>query len=366
MMKQGSSREVRAGIFLLVTLGALAAVVLMLSARSGLFTKQAGLFARFEDVSGLVVGAPVMLQGIRIGTVSRISIARPAKGNVLVVRMDVDEKYLPFIRDDSVASIQTMGLLGDKYINISMGSEAMSAHKDGDTLASVNPPDIYKAIAKGSEILDSLSEASASLNGILTDIRKNARVASFSKAVEEVQQLLHDVRTNKGSSIHSLIYGDALAKASDNLERITLDISKATSRMHEKDSLMHSLIYDENGARILVNLEGVTRELSEILGQAQKEGTFLNALLAEGGEGKEILKRLSLASNHIERASKNLDVTLRALAQGKGTLGALIHDPSLYDGMVVVMDGAKRSFILKKAVQHAVKKSLKAQEPEQE
>lgn len=365
-MKQGLSREFRAGIFLLVTLGALAAVVLTISARSGLFTKQASLFARFEDVSGLVVGAPVMLQGIRIGTVAEISIARPAKGNVLVVRMDVDEKYFPFIRNDSVASIQTMGLLGDKYINLSMGSEASKAHKEGDTVASVNPPDVYKAMARGSEILDNLSEASASLNDILVDVRENARVASLSKAIEEVQQLLHDVRTNEKSSLHSLIYGDALAKAADNLERITQDISKATARMHTQDSLMHSLIYDKSGAKVLSNLEGVTRELSQILGQAQKEGTFLNALLSEGGEGKKMLERLSLASNHIERASKNLEVSLRALAQGKGTLGALIHDPSLYDDMVVVMDGAKRSFILKKAVQHAVKKSLKAMEQEEE
>jgi phospholipid/cholesterol/gamma-HCH transport system substrate-binding protein len=365
-MKQGFNREVRAGIFLLVTLGALVTVVLAISARSGLFTKQASLFARFEDVSGLVAGAPVMLQGIRIGTVAEISIARPDNGNVLVVRMDVNKKYLSFIRDDSIASIQTMGLLGDKYVNLSMGSETMKAHKDGDTVASVHPPDIYKAMARGSEILDNLSAASASLNDILVDIRENARVVSFSKAVEEARQLLHDIRTNEGGSVHSLIYGDALAKAADNLKQITQDISKATAIMHTQDNLMHSLIYDKSGARMLSNLEGVTRELSEILGQAKKGGTFLNALLAEDGEGKKMLERLSLSSSHIEQASKNLDVTLKALAQGKGTLGALIHDPSLYDSIVVVMDGAKRSFILKKAVQHAVKKSLKAMEQEED
>jgi len=57
-MSTGYKKEVRAGIFLLATLGALVAVVLMISARSGLFTEQVQLFARFEDVSGLVGGAP--------------------------------------------------------------------------------------------------------------------------------------------------------------------------------------------------------------------------------------------------------------------------------------------------------------------
>jgi len=80
----------------LATLGALAAVVLMIGARSGLFTEQVRLFARFEDVSGLVGGAPVMLQGIRIGTVTDISIDQPSKGKVLIVRMDVNKRYLTF------------------------------------------------------------------------------------------------------------------------------------------------------------------------------------------------------------------------------------------------------------------------------
>ena len=74
----------------------------------------------------------------------------------------------------------------------------------------------------------------------------------------------------------------------------------------------------------------------------------------------------SRATAHIERASKNLDATLGAVAKGEGTLGALIHDPSLYDDMVVVMDGAKRSMILRKAVRYSVKKSLKAASNEEE
>jgi len=120
---------------------------------------------------------------------------------------------------------------------------------------------------------------------------------------------------------------------------------------------LHSLLYDKSGTRVLANLEGVTRELSDILGQAKTEGTFLNALLSKEGEGKQALERLSKASAHIERASKNLDVTLGAVAKGEGTLGALIHDPSLYDDMVVVMDGAKRSIILRKAVKYSVKRA---------
>jgi len=365
-MSTGYKKEVRAGIFLLATLGALVAVVLMISARSGLFTEQVQLFARFEDVSGLVGGAPVMLQGIRIGTVTDISIDQPSKGNVLIVRMDVNKRYLTFIRKDSLASIQTMGLLGDKYVNISMGSQNAPVHVGGDIVASVNPPDIYKAIARGTEILDNLSQASSSLNEILMDVRKNASVASFSGAVEEVHALLRDIRTNKEGSLHSLIYGKELAKAADNIERITQDLSKATARINTEDSLLHSLLYDKSGTRVLANLEGVTRELSDILGQAKTEGTFLNALLSKEGEGKQALERLSKASAHIERASKNLDVTLGAVAKGEGTLGALIHDPSLYDDMVVVMDGAKRSIILRKAVKYSVKKSLKAASKEEE
>jgi hypothetical protein len=50
-----------------------------------------------------------------------------------------------------------------------------------------------------------------------------------------------------------------------------------------------------------------------------------------------------------------LRTTSDALASGTGTLGALILDPQLYDNLVEVTDGAKRSFILRQAIRSSLK-----------
>ena len=354
-------KELRAGIFLLVTLVLLLLSVLFIGSKTGILTPQVGVLAQFEDVSGLVTGAPVMLQGIVIGSVTGINIEESKEGSVLIVRMDIATKYLKYVRKDSIASIQTMGLLGDKYVNIAMGSIKRAVHKEGDKIASINPPDMYKAIERGSKILNNLQEASNSLKIILSDISENIQVASFTLAVDELRQLVRDIRTTEGS-LHRLIYDDTIANVSENIERITKNIAIASDQFTSKNNLIYSLLYDKKGGEVVDNLETITKKLSSILSQAGKEGTFVNALLASDGDGEKIMDNLSIATGYIKHVAKNLDVTLNALAKGEGSLGALIRDPSLYNNLVVILDGAKRSFIIKKAIEYSIRKSFKTEQ----
>jgi len=150
--------------------------VFLIGNKQLLFTSTYHLNAQFQNVAGLGSGAEVRVGGIHQGTVKRVNLPNRSDGKVTVV-MDLAKGTRNLIKTDSIASIKTEGLLGDKYLEISFGSEEAQAAKDGDTLQSEPPLDISDMIKKTDQILDttkdaihSAGEAAANLDSISSKI----------------------------------------------------------------------------------------------------------------------------------------------------------------------------------------------------
>ncbi len=92
------------------------------------FSKKIDLKTHFGDVKGLRRGAPVWVFGTEVGSVREIDLD-PAYGTMVTMR--INKSALPFIKEDAKASILTMGLLGDKYVEISGGSPAAGPIRPG-------------------------------------------------------------------------------------------------------------------------------------------------------------------------------------------------------------------------------------------
>jgi phospholipid/cholesterol/gamma-HCH transport system substrate-binding protein len=123
--------ELLVGCFLVAAIAALGVLAVQVS---GLSLKPAGetykVYAQFDDLGGLTLRAKVSLAGVTIGRVSNISLDK--KKYVAVVEMEIN-KDVNDLTTDSIASIQTAGLLGEKYISISVGADQDYLH-DGDTI----------------------------------------------------------------------------------------------------------------------------------------------------------------------------------------------------------------------------------------
>ena len=99
--------------------------ILALGQRSHLFTRQYSLTATFENAGGLISGASVRVAGVNAGTVRGIRIVREPSGDAKVqLDLSLGTAFQADIRDDSVATIRSLGLLGDKYVEITLGSES--------------------------------------------------------------------------------------------------------------------------------------------------------------------------------------------------------------------------------------------------
>jgi len=112
------SRAARLGAFVITTLAVLGIGIFIIGNKQYLFTSTYRLKAQFGDVVGLNEGAEVRVGGVHRGTVSSIELPHRTSGKVTVV-MDLDSSTHDIIKQDSVASIETEGLLGNEYMAIS-------------------------------------------------------------------------------------------------------------------------------------------------------------------------------------------------------------------------------------------------------
>src|SRR3989338_8361715 len=164
----------------------------------GLFRSEFKLLAKFSHVKGLHYGSEVSLAGLRIGVVNKIMVSSD-ESKVLTVELLIMNRYRDRVKNDSVAAIRTQGVLGDKYIEISMGTPGAVALNDGDWITVSEEPDLFtkggslieeigKQFYKGGEIdllLRNLNRLINNMNGITEDIKSRNTAEKLGSALAQ-------------------------------------------------------------------------------------------------------------------------------------------------------------------------------------
>jgi phospholipid/cholesterol/gamma-HCH transport system substrate-binding protein len=152
----------RLGLFLLISLAVVSVGTFLIGRQSFDFTPRYRLRTEFKTVAGLNAGADVRVGGIHKGTVRAIKLPSTPQGRVEVT-MELTKDTRQIVKRDSVASIQSEGLLGDKYVEVSFGSPGAGDIKGGETIDSAEPFDVSDLFQKANKLLDSSQGA---LNGV--------------------------------------------------------------------------------------------------------------------------------------------------------------------------------------------------------
>ncbi len=170
------SRAARLGAFIVTTLAILVAGVFIIGGKQYLFSSTYQVKAQFDNVVGLDAGADVRVGGVHSGTVRNIVLPHKPGEKVTVI-MDLGKSTHEIIKQDSVATIETEGLLGNQFLAISFGSAQSRDVHDGDTIASQPPLEMADLLQQASGLLDSSQQAiqnttklTANLNSISAKI----------------------------------------------------------------------------------------------------------------------------------------------------------------------------------------------------
>jgi phospholipid/cholesterol/gamma-HCH transport system substrate-binding protein len=164
------SRTARLGAFILGTLAILAIGIFIIGGKKYLFTSTYELRTRFANVAGLQAGADVMVGGLHSGTIRSINL--PDKpGEQMTVVMQLDQSTRRIIRQDSQASIQTEGLLGNQYVAVSFGSADKPEVKDGDTISGIPPLEMSELLDKANGLLGQGQAAMVNINQVAEHLK---------------------------------------------------------------------------------------------------------------------------------------------------------------------------------------------------
>lgn len=359
------SQELRAGFFAAGAMLILGLSIWTLGKEKEIFSTQESYRTSFADVKGLAKGAPVRLGGITIGRVADIGFAQDISDPRIYVSLLINQNYIDRLRQDSIAAIETQGLLGDRFVTISQG--AGEHLPPGSAVQSAEPADIARVLDKAAGVVDTISEISTNLSGFLKGFDKQS-VSGIGDAFKSFGKLAKDVENQEGL-IHKLIYPKKGEKdALDNLSEASKSLKTIMEDIKSGDGVLNALVYQPGGKETIKNLGEAAKNLgttaSHISDLAEKiktgDGLLHTAIYNKAPGGlDDVVAKLNETADNLKKASQ-------ALSEGSGTIGALLVDSKLYDNLVEVTDGAKRSVILRQAIRSSLNrdKASKSEEPQ--
>jgi phospholipid/cholesterol/gamma-HCH transport system substrate-binding protein len=352
--------ELKAGLFVLTSFVLIAALILVMGRERQIFAKQSDFYALFNDVKGLAAGAPVRMGGIPVGRVEKVGFSPDPNDRRVLVKLLINTSYLERIRTDSKATIDTQGLLGDRFVSISSGSE-LTQLPAGSQLPSSEVSDLQQVMSRAQAAVDNTTQITERINKALEGLSPDT-VKNVTAATQNIAEIFKAIKTEEGF-VHRLIYSEAEGKKlMESASSTSKDISDLLHEIRTGKGVLHALVYSERGDKAVQRLfeasdsvAVASDNLSSILAAARTGNGLLHDLIYTDVEPGVVAKRIEQVLISLANTAQNLKVTSDALAQGTGTLGALILDPKLYDNLVEVTDGAKRSFILRQAIRSSLK-----------
>ena len=183
-----SNLEIKVGIFVVMALGLLA----VLAFKAGDFYLKPGYTVRFifSRVSGIDTGSPVRLAGVHVGEIKAIHVVRNAEGQTQVEALArIAQGAL--IEEDAQVHINSLGLLGEKYLEIVPGTSGAKTLSEGGTLIGRVPMDFDKLTESGSRLIDKMEHAVDNINDLLGDPQLKSDVkGTFSNAYKVSNDVL--------------------------------------------------------------------------------------------------------------------------------------------------------------------------------
>ncbi|MGB3399963.1 MAG: MlaD family protein [Candidatus Deferrimicrobiaceae bacterium] len=299
------SKEAKVGIFVLLGLVILTFFTFRVSKMGGIGQKGYKLTVDFETAAGLEPKANVKMAGVPIGKVEEIKLVGNNARLVLRIR---DGVRIPI---DSVVSIQTQGLLGEKYVEILPGKATGQVLPPGGRVTNTVPPanldEIIRKVSMISEDLKNFTQTLAQTLGTeegrqaLTDIIRNTR---------ETTEVLRAVVTGNEERLNRILA---------SVDTLSMDLKEISSANKEdlRVTIANLRIFSET---LKTEAPGLARKLQEM-------SERVSGVVGENRENIRVsMENLRSASAKLDNTLESAGKVMARIERGEGTLGKLVSD----------------------------------------
>lgn len=364
-MKQ-KPRTFRVGLFVLFGIVLSAIAVFTIGENRKAWDRKVTYHASYDDVVGLRPGSVVRMGGIDIGSVASVDHdPKDANDNKVYVTLSVMKSEMGRVRAATVASIEGKGLLGDKMIVLAWNDErAKTLKKDGQDPYALVAPDGMLASAPPADLFGDAQKIAKEAKLTLNEIKKVTEGIADERFKEDLHGTMSSLRiildgvALKEGVAHKMIFDPEEARKVDrilgnleassaNLARITSDANEITTQIKSGNGLAHAALYDPQLAQ---STTGSLVELNRSL-EAVRTGNGLAHAIVYGDDQTQKLM------GNVNAMSDDLRQIVAGMKAGRGTIGALLMDPSVYEDIKLLVGNVERNQVLRALVRYSIKQN---------
>ena len=289
------------GLFVLTGLLFMIFCLYMIGRNRNMFHSTITIYTYFQNVNGLMPGNNVRFSGIDVGTVKRISLI---SDTAVEVSMVIDMKVREHIKNNSVASVGTDGLMGNKLININSVEAPADAIENNSVIASLKP-------VETDAMWRTLNTTNENIAGITSDLKKITLKINNSNSLWSLLSdtvITHDVRQAASN----------LKIAGANVSKVSLEISQLTKNIQEGKGLAGSLLNDpdlelqlrksfDEIRNTTSQMETATKDLSKLVEGLKRGEGMAGVLLSDSVLVKDLQQSLINIEQGTGRFNENME-----------------------------------------------------------
>ena len=346
------SRQFKVGVFVIAGLVLTVAAIFLIGNTRNLWESKVGYRTAFKDVAGLKPGAPVRMGGLDVGQVTGLQHGKDPKDGRIFVSLNIEKKEAARIRTDTRATVGNKGLLGDKMIELSLGSPDAPQLDPSQLMASEEPADMFAA---ANRVAAAAQQAIEKLEPLAQSLGDPKLAADIKGSAADMHALL-DAMVHGDGTMHRLFYDHREADQLDQLlantnvttQRLneTLDDVKGiTAQIKQGPGIAHAVLYD---GEISKDTAGTLSEIHLDLKAIRKGNGLAHALLYGDDPSQHAMANLNAISD-------DLRAIVAGIRQGKGTIGGLLVDPTIYEDLKSAVGNVERNEVLRALVRYSIK-----------
>lgn len=354
-----TSREIKVGAFVLIGLVVVGLVIFLIGDERALFQRHVGFKTSFQDVQGLTRGSPVRMGGVGVGRVDSVGYGDEPHDPTIYIEFSIVAKEAPRVRADSVARIEAKGLLGDKMLVITVGSPEKPLLEPGSMVPSEEPRDMATIVGDVAQVAAGAERVITNLERTTSALAQDEFHDDIKKSMAHLSGILESVDKGEGylaKLLHDEQEAERLSRTLTNLEKATSRLDgllasaqAVTDRIKTGPGFAHEVIYGEDGSRALAQIGGAAEEIGTTL-RGVREGDGLAHSVLFGDDGSDQLM------GNLNQMSADLRDIVADLKRGKGTLGALLSDPSVYEDVKMLLGNVGRNRSLRALVRYSIQR----------
>jgi len=308
------NRPILTGIFVFTALLLFTAGLFLIGNQHNAFSRHMDLYTEIKDINGVVNGSQVRLSGFNAGQVTAIELPAQPAGRFRI-RFQIDRKLSSLIRDNSLVTVETDGIVGAKFLQIHEGSNRSQQAQAGATLPSSEPFEISALESKVSGIVDNanftLSDLRGRLDGAVDSV--HATMNHADSMVTNANAIVTGARQGKGTVGMLLTDPDTemqVKQAVANAQQTTANLSQASLQADRMIADLQQRNLAQKAEDTLNNAKDATQQLDQTSHQLN---TTLDAALGPDRAGADAATNLRETLSNVNQTTANLADDTEAL-----------------------------------------------------